>query len=39
MSANTLYGTYVGPGTNGTYYKMMYYVEVLYSMNMYLGTV
>ena len=39
MSADTLYGTCVGIGTQDTYSKMVYYVEDSYSTNTYLGTV
>ena len=39
MSADTLYGTCMGIGTNDTYSKMVYYVEDSSSINTYLGTV
>jgi len=39
MSADTLYGTYMGTGTQDTCSKTMYYVEDSYTINTYVGTV
>ena len=39
MSADTLYGTCMGIGTQDTRSKTMYYVEDSYTTNTYVGTV
>ena len=39
MSADTLYGTCVGIGTQDIRSKTMYYVEDSYTINTYAGTV
>ena len=39
MSADTLYGTCVGTGTQDTCSNMMYYVEDSYTIDTYISTV
>ena len=39
MSADTLYGTCVGTGTQDTCSKMVYYVEDSYTIDTYISTV